>query len=617
MLLKSFPFYIKRFNLDIMSTDNISKIKDRLDVVDVISGYLKLQKSGVNFKACCPFHNEKTPSFYISPERQIWHCFGCSKGGDIFGFVKEIEGVEFPEALRILAQRAGVEIDQYDPAVKNEKNQLYKILETTARFFEKQLWSSEYGNKALKYLTDRGLKEDIIKEFRLGYAPNDWYSLSRFLSDCGYSDKEIVDAGLAFKKEGRDSVFDRFRSRIIFPIFDLNGSVAGYTGRIFGDAAKQKDIAKYINTPQTQIYDKSRILFGLNKAKTEIRTKNDCILVEGNMDMLMSYQAGVKNVIASSGTALTPSHLRLLQRYTNNLSFCFDTDQAGAMATKRGIGIALSQNFNIRVISMDDKECKDPADYVQKYGEKWNEVASAAKPVIDFYFEKAKRENDPHSAEGKKSVIIELAPFIKRLASQVERSHWVSQLAFFLRVPEDAVKSDISSVKDDLDNHTDPVVNNPVSEPKLAVRNTLDMLNETLLSVIIKNPSIFKDDLGDIPEGVHLFVKKVAERINGNDGDRDISKIIKTFASEEAMSLEFAYLRSQELWKDFKDEELKEEFKNLIGKIKRKTISAKLAGIEFDIKEAESQKDSVKINDLVSRFNVLTEELSRLQKSII
>ncbi len=598
-------------------TDNVAKIKDRLDVVDVLSGYIKTQKAGVNFKARCPFHNEKTPSFYISPERQIWHCFGCSLGGDMFSFVQKIEGVEFPEALRILAAKAGVEIDQhFDPIIKNEKNQLHKITEAATRFFEKQLHDSVYGKKALDYLIDRGLTHNTIKEFRLGYAPNDWYSLSNFLLNCGFSKKEIVDAGAAFLKEGRSDLYDRFRSRIIFPIFDVNGEVVGFTGRIF-PIESNSDIAKYINTPQTQIYDKSRVLYGLHKAKGEIRTNNRCVLVEGNMDMLMSYQAGTQNVIASSGTALTPNHLKLLGRYTNNLSFCFDTDQAGAMATKRGIGLALKQNFNINVINIDDKECKDPADYVKKYGSKWAEVVSGSKPVVEYYFDKATKELDLGSPEGKKSAIFILAPFIKRLVSQVERSHWVSQLAFLLRVGADAVKADIELVKDDLDayDRVDVVAPKAVEivskiDPQITGP---DIYNENLLSVIIKNPSLFKEDLNNLPQEAHPLIKEIASKLAA-DPELDFNNLIKNIEQQKAMQLEFAYLRSQELWKDFTDIDLKEEFKDILEKIKQRTITIQLANIEFDIKEAETAKDKGKISNLISRFNKLTEELSHLHK---
>ena len=310
--------------------DNVSKIKDRLDVVDVISGYLKLQKAGMNFKARCPFHNEKTPSFVVSPERQVWHCFGCSKGGDIFSFIQDIEGVEFPEALRVLAAKAGIELDSFNPAIKDDKARLYEVCETATKFFEKQ-FHSNIGKLALEYLKNRGVVDSTIQEFRLGFAPNDWNALGTFLKNCGYSENEIVEAGLAIKRNDGSGVYDRFRSRITFPIFDLNGQVVGFTGRIFAESsealAKEEGQAKYINTPQTRIYDKGRILYGLNKAKMDIKQTDRCVLVEGNMDALMSYQAGVKNVVASSGTALTLNHLTLLHRYTTNLDFCFDTDK--------------------------------------------------------------------------------------------------------------------------------------------------------------------------------------------------------------------------------------------------------------------------------------------------
>ena len=221
--------------------DNISKIKEKLDVVEVISGYLKVQKAGMNYKARCPFHNEKTPSFYISPERQIWHCFGCSAGGDIFGFVKQIEGVEFPEALRMLAQKAGIELKSFDPVIRDEKTKLYEICEKSAKFFEKQLWGGESGKKALAYLLGRGLTDETIKDFRLGFAPNNWQALTGYLRESGYQDGEIVSAGMAIKRQetsdkrqgGNSGIYDRFRSRIMFSICDTGGQVVGFTGRIF------------------------------------------------------------------------------------------------------------------------------------------------------------------------------------------------------------------------------------------------------------------------------------------------------------------------------------------------------------------------------------------------
>lgn len=608
-------------------------------MVDVVSSYIKVQKAGMNFKARCPFHNEKTPSFYISPERQIWHCFGCQKGGDIFGFVKEIEGVEFPEAMKILAQKAGIELERFDPGIKDEKTKLYEITEAAAKFFEKQLHFSNTGQKALAYLKNRGLNEETIKNFRLGFAPNDWESLTGFLRDCGYKEKEIVAAGMAIKREqseaGEDKgAYDRFRSRIIFPIFDLNDRAVGFTGRVFQcDGQKSgaaEEPAKYINTPQTLIYDKSMVLYGLNKAKTEVRQSDKCLLVEGNMDALMSHQAGVKNVVATSGTALTQNHLKILQRYTNNLDFCFDTDQAGAIATRRGIGLALSQNLNINVVQIKDKECKDPADYVFKYKEGWQNVVANSKPVIEFYFDNLKSHINPSSVEGKKTVIAVLAPLIRRLVSRVEKSHWVAQLAFFLKTKEEAIEADIISAKDDLAIYErGPAGPRPVSVATpaiLALANNqnkadsenleIDILSEALLSLIIKNPSLFLPDLKNIsPEFLCGKAGLILSKISEENCDSFVfSDLVKKFEGEDAMKIEFAYLRSQELWNDFKDEELKAEFFNLFKKIKQRAITTKLTALEYGIKEAEAANDKNKINELAAKFAGLACELAETQR---
>lgn len=592
--------------------DNVQQIKDKLDIIDVISGYLKMAKSGINYKARCPFHNEKTPSFFISPERQIWHCFGCAKGGDMFGFIQDIEGVEFPEALRILAQKAGVtlEYSSNNFAAKDDKAVLYEICENASRFFEKQLNGSSAGKRALEYLKNRGLTDETMKEFRLGFAPSEWESLSMFLRNCGYKDGDIVDAGLAIKRDGGNGMYDRFRSRIVFPISDLNGQIVGFTGRVFEGDEKE---AKYINTPQTAVYDKGRILYGLHNAKAEIRREDKCVMVEGNMDALMSYQAGVKNVVATSGTALTPGHLRIIQRYTPNLSLCFDTDQAGAMATRRGIGLVLANGLNVKVVEISDKECKDPADYVRKYGAGWSDIVSKAKPVMEFYFDKAKAGFDPNSAESKKTVISILAPFIKRLSSQVERAHWVTQLAFFLRAKEDAIEADVAAAKDDLP--SEEFVAQRTAVPVVIPEKEDDLLSQALLSIIMKNPALFKEELKSIRSDLlDTYTANAIARLAAGDSG-NIAEMMKEFREkEQSYKLEFAYLRSQELWKEFGDEDLKFEFENLISKIKKRAISTQLTSLVYDIKEAEIKKDKDKITELVARFGQLTKELAQIQK---
>ena len=599
-------------------SDNISQIKERLSVVDVISGYIKVQKSGINFKARCPFHNEKTPSFYISPERQIWHCFGCQKGGDIFGFVKEMEGVEFGEALRILAQKAGVKLENYNPEIQDAKTVLYEICETAARFFEKQLHQSLTGKKSLSYLKNRGLSESSVKEFRLGFAPDDWHSLGNFLRDCGYSDKDIIDAGLTIKREEGGDMYDRFRSRIIFPIADINDRIVGFTGRIFSElgnsgGGEKEEGAKYINTPQTSIYDKSRVLYGLNMAKTETRKAGRCLLVEGNIDVIMSYQAGVKNTAGTSGTALTPSHLQLLQRFTPNLDFCFDTDQAGLVATRRGIGLALSQNFNIKVVNIQDPDCKDPADYVQKFGDKWQEKVQASKPVIDFYFDDLRSKLDLASVEGKKAIISSLGPLIKRLASNVEKAHWVSKLATVLKTKEEAIEADISSVKDDLESYQTYGVADAINKVQDNRMPKEDILSQALLAVILKNPVIFKDEINKLDLSyLDLLAADAILKLKNSDIDNfNFGKFIKQFDQDAAMRLEFAFLKSQEMLQDFSDEDLLAEFSRIREGLEHRSLTAELAGMEFDIKEAENAKDKNKLIPLLTKFSELTKKLSR------
>ena len=614
--------------------DNVSKIKDRLSVVDVISGYLKIQKAGANFKARCPFHNEKSPSFFISPERQIWHCFGCQKGGDIFAFVQEMEGVGFPEALRILAARAGVELGEFDSALKDSREQLYQVCETSTRFFEKQLGNSDIGKRAFEYLKERGLKSETMSEFRLGFAPNTWDSLGGYLRSSGFSEKEIVDAGVVLKRNDGNGIYDRFRSRIIFPIADANGRVVGFTGRIFAESsealAKEEGQAKYVNTPQTLIYDKSRILYGLNLSRSEIRKKDRCLLVEGNMDVLMSCQAGVTNVVASSGTALTPTHLAILKRFTNNLDFCFDADSAGIGATTRGIGMALGQDFNVKAVAIDDKECKDPADYVKKYGQAWEKLVASAKPAGEFYFDKAKENHNPDSAESKKNVILAVAPFVKRLSSQVEKAHWISKLAFFLRVKEDAVENDIMSAPDTLGiyegltresaDFKKPVSGESGAGNRVSLAAKIeapDVLNEALLSLVMKNPVLFKNDIGSLdPKFLNPLASQVIAELTKAEFEKfDFNDFAKRFNTDDSLSLEFAYLKAQALWDGFGDNDLKLEFSSIFNKLKQKTIHARMTDIGYELRAAESVRDKNKITDLAAKFNQLAQELAEIHNS--
>ena len=306
--------------------DNVEEIKLKTDIVDIISEYVELKKAGMgSYKACCPFHNEKTPSFVVSQDKQIFHCFGCGKGGDVFTFIQEIEGIDFKEALNILAKKAGVELKTTD-YIKKEQTKREKILEIlnlSTKYYQKLL-TLKQGETALKYLKNRGLKDETIKKFKIGYSPNNWDNLYRFLKSKGYQDLDIFLSGMIVKKDG-GGYYDRFRNRVMFPISDIYGNVIAFTARVLEKDSKQ---AKYINSPQTEVYDKSSILFGLDIAKSKIKQKDFVIIVEGQMDLITSVEFGTENIIASSGTALTEKQIKILKRYTKNLHFYFDKDKA-------------------------------------------------------------------------------------------------------------------------------------------------------------------------------------------------------------------------------------------------------------------------------------------------
>jgi DNA primase len=332
--------------------NEVEEIKAKIDIVDLLSNYLTLKKAGANWKSICPFHQEKTPSLMVSREKQIFKCFGCGAGGDIFEFIKLIEHLEFPEALKLLAERCGVTLEKRKPLpgeAPDQKTKLFQINDLSARFFHKILLDHPVGQEALNYLKIRKINPQTIKNFLLGYAPQKEV-LGNWLRTKGFTTQEIAQAGSP----------DRFRNRLIFPITNPLSKVIAFTGRILNP----HDQPKYLNTPDTPIFHKSHVLYGLEKAKMAIKEKDQVILVEGQMDVISSYQAGITNVVASSGTALTEEHLKILSRYTPNIVFAFDQDSAGTEASKRAIDLAIKQDFNVRLAFL--REVKDPGEAIEK-----------------------------------------------------------------------------------------------------------------------------------------------------------------------------------------------------------------------------------------------------------
>src|SRR3989338_897873 len=347
--------------------NNIEEIKQKVDIVDLLGEYVKLTPAGSNFKANCPFHQEKTASFMVSPERQSWHCFGCGLGGDHFTFIQQIEGVDFPEALRILANRAGVKLESFKPEEHNQKTRLLDLLKALTEYWQKLLWEDPSAGFVRDYLAKRGVAGETAKEYALGYAAESWDNAIKFLQNKGYSLKEIAEAGASMVGE-KGRPYDRFRNRLMFPICDVHGNVVGFTGRKMNEEDKG---GKYVNSPQTPVYNKSQVLYNLDLAKAEIRRLGYVILVEGNMDALSCYQAGTKNAVAVSGTALTEEQIKLIKRFTNNVMIAFDADAAGLNANLRGVDLAWQAGLNVKVINLSGG--KDPDELIKENPDKWKE----------------------------------------------------------------------------------------------------------------------------------------------------------------------------------------------------------------------------------------------------
>ncbi len=590
----------------------VDEIKNRLDIVEVIQGYIKLQKTGANYRATCPFHSEKKPSFFVSPARQIWHCFGCGKGGDLFRFVMAIENVEFGDALKILAQKAGVELKPLSREAaswRTERQRLSEICEWACRFFEKQLEAGKVGEEVKKYLLNRGIDEESIKKWRLGYSPDTWQGLSDFLVGKGYKREEVEKVGLAIRNE-EGGFYDRFRGRIMFPIFDLNSQAIGFGGRVFGERAKN-EIAKYVNTPNTLLYDKSRVLYGLDRAKMEIRKKDFCILVEGYTDVIMSHQAGIANVVATSGTALTHYQLKILKRYSENLCTAFDMDVAGDSATKRGIDLAQLQGFNIKVILMPEK---DPADIVSKSVKDWEKLISEAKSILDFYFETTFSKFDKKTPEGKKEISKILLPVVKRIPNKIEQSHWVQKLAKELEVKEEAVAEELKKVKLEI-----PFFIEEEAMIETRPKTRKELLEERLLYLLIAQPQIHK-----LIDGSHLpyFSSQLSNIVNEfkkyfedekklENFPQELTNFQKTLSDEESNI--FNYLSLKVEVAEEGEIEMEKEITSCLKEIQAMEIKKKLDEISQQIKKAEEEKDSGKLQSLMNEFNQLSKELSSLK----
>lgn len=568
----------------------VEQIKEKLDIVELIRSYVQLLPSGKNFKANCPFHKEKTPSFMVSPERQTWHCFGsCSEGGDIFKFVMKYENIEFYEALRLLAERAGIELRKNSTFEQRQFEILYEIIDSAKDFFKKNLQNNP---EILDYLKNRGLKKETIEEFEIGFSPNEFDKLTLFLIKQGFDVKNIERAGINFKTD-RGGYIDRFRGRIMFPIYNHFGKAIGFSGRIL-PKYDTGETGKYINSPETPIFNKSKILYGFHNSKNHIREQKYAVLMEGQMDFLMSCQDGIKNAVATSGTALTIDHLKVLKKYADNLVFCFDNDEAGLKAAERSIDLALSLDFNVKILIIDGY--KDPAELVQNAPGRLLEFLKDGKSIMEFYFDRyfggLEKNFKTNDISNLKSGLRNVLKRIKNMASPVEKAYWIKEISNRLNLDERAVFEEMENIKNEkLTNqanresgHSIKIQNNfsrrdLIAQRILALLYIKNKLQERINDYMIYLPQ----DYISLVEGVLKKTKFLDERLLG---------LLNSIIMKSSIELEI-----------LGEENIDEEFQNLSLQLKKEYFKEKKDELMRLIKNAEKNGNEKEIDAALIEFD--------------
>lgn len=580
----------------------ITQVLERCDIVETIAGYIPLKRAGRNYKALCPFHNEKTPSFVVGTDKQIFHCFGCGTGGNVISFVMKQERIDFPEAVQILAQRAGISIPEDHPhraQAQNFQQKLFDINHLTAQFFHTQLLSAvdPAAKAARKYLKDRQISLEAVKRCELGLAPDSWDRLLDFLRAKDISLNLMEKAGVIVPRENREGYYDRFRHRIIFPIFDVRARCLGFGARALnGDQG-----AKYINSPETAVYTKGQHLFGLHLTREAIRQKDEVIVVEGYLDFIIPFQAGVGNIVASLGTALTVEQIRLLRRYTQNVIMLFDADNAGQEATLRSLDLLIAEDMNVRVATLDSGD--DPDSFVRKRGiEEFHNRVYQALSLFDYKLKILMNRYSYKTVEGKAMICAQILPTIRKFRSAIVKFGYIRQLAETLSVTEEALLLE-------LQNHTEP----SRSRPAAVHPGRSGISSDNSRTVELKLLKLMLEEQVHIP-----FVRSELELSDFHD-EKIKAVVSRVFEmSQQGLSMNTAHLmhyfddmRISEMlshlvmtdhWFAVDQEKLRRDY---IDRIKRDRLKFKRQELSHQIRLAEISGDHQRLEDLKHRFNQL------------
>ena len=500
----------------------ITEVKQRIDMVELVSEYVTLQKAGRNFKGLCPFHSERHPSFFVFPEQQSWHCFGaCGTGGDIFSFIMKKEGIDFGQALRLLAQRGGIALSFLEASGKAEdekKQRLFQINETAAEYYHHLLSSTKEGEVARDYLAKRKVTPETIKEFRLGFSPDTWETLKNYLLGKGYTEKKLVEAGLIIEKE-EGGGYDRFRNRLMFPICDDRGRVTGFGARVLDDS-----LPKYINSPQTSIFDKSSSLYGLDRAKSAIRKKNFVIIVEGYMDVLTAHQHGWKNVVGSMGTSLTEKQVEGIKKLTNNITLALDADLAGEEATLRGRAILTYSNTEANVILLPPG--KDPDEVISENLALWEKLVEQAMPILDFAFQSILSKVDINKARDKSLAVQKLQPLICEIKDPTQKFHYIEKLASVIKTKMTVVEGALKQLKTAKE-RPQPVM--AAEQSHLARQLLSSRVEEHCLALLLQYPDLLPLTQGLSLSPEHFECTENREIFVGWQSSSEISNLASQF----------------------------------------------------------------------------------------
>jgi DNA primase len=572
--------------------DAREEIKSRISIEDLAGEYLELKRTGRNFKALSPWTNERTPSFIVSPDKQIWHDFSSGKGGDIFGFIMEVEGMNFREALEFLARKAGVEIETFNSKrskeIAEKKERLRKILQISSNFYQHMLIRDK---KALNYVfKKRKLSKEIVQDFKVGYAPNGQKILTNFLLKKGFSLNDIRDAGLLNRFGG-----DIFRNRMVITLKDASGEPVGFTGRIIDD---EPNAPKYLNTPQTLLYDKSSNIFGLSQAKNEIRKTGFAVVVEGNMDVISSHQVDVRNVVATAGTAMTVNHLKALSRFSNDIRLCFDSDQAGINATERAISLGQQAGVELSIITLDQSagQAKDPDELIQKDIELWRKSIASPQPAMEWIFDQYQKRLDISTAKGKKDFSTIALKLVENLNDPVEKDFYINEISKRIGVSKATLLNKIGEEK------KPEKTKKRVKIEKTDKKFVDDFLYEDdLLALAIKEPRLAKM-LSDLKENsLHGEQRnKILEILKSED-----MELLKSFDEYVKILL----LKADERLGNIK-ESATDEMKRLIQKVKTENLRTQKENLQAELENAEIQGDENLKTKILSKIIELNKELN-------